>query len=126
MCQHCNWVELLQCAGLEMVVWVFEWVCIFEMDVDGVVAGQVVKAKEREESCTGASTLDEVHSTEAVAEHKSETNEHLDKHGIEDDTTKEGVWTRKDEQGDPKKAWKWLDCGCNSSGMSLAFPTGKV
>ena len=42
------------------------------------------------------------------------------------DRTKEGVWTRKDEQGGPKKAWKWLDWGCNMSGMSLAFLAGKV
>ncbi len=40
--------------------------------------------------------------------------------------TKEEVCTRKDEQGDPKKAWKWLDWGGNSSGRSLAFPVGKV
>jgi len=82
-----------------MVVWVVEWGCIFEMDVDGVVVvvGQVVEANERDESCTGASTPDEVHSTKVVAEHKSEMNEQLEKHGIEEDTTKEGVWTRKDE-----------------------------
>ena len=86
-----------------MVVWVAEWGYIFEMDVDGVVVGQVVEAKEWEECCT-PSTPNEVHSTEAVAEHKSETNEKMEKHGIEEDTTKEGVWTRKDEQGDPKKA----------------------
>jgi len=60
-----------------MVVRVVEWGCIFEMDVDGVVVGQVVEVKERDESCTGASTSDEVHSTEAVAEHKNETNEQL-------------------------------------------------
>ena len=42
MPQLCNWVELFQCAGLEMVVWVVKWGCIFEMDVDGVVVGQVV------------------------------------------------------------------------------------
>ena len=119
MPQLCNWVELFQCAGLEMVVWVVEWGCIFEMDVDGVVVGQVVEAKERDESCTGASTPDEVHSTEVVAEHKSETNEQMEEHGIVEDTTKEGVWTRKDEQGDPKKAWKWLDWGCNRSGCPL-------
>ena len=62
-----------------------------------VVDEQVVEENERDESCTGASTPDEVHSTEAVAKHKSETNEQLEKHGIEEDTTKEGVWTRKDE-----------------------------
>ena len=47
-------------------------------------------------------------------------------HDIEMDTTKEGVWTRKDERGDPKNAWKWLDWSYNESRMSLAFPTGKV
>ena len=50
-------------CGLEMVVQVVEWGYIFEMDVDGIVVGKVVEAKEREESCTGASTPDEVHST---------------------------------------------------------------
>ena len=39
MHQLCNWVKLLQWAGLEMVVRVVEWGCIFEMDVDGVVVG---------------------------------------------------------------------------------------
>jgi len=61
------------------------------------VVEQVVEAKEWEESCTKASTPDEVHSTEAVVEHKSETNEQLVEHGIEMDMTKEGVRTRKDE-----------------------------
>ena len=65
------------------MVWVVEWGCIFEMDVDGVVVGQVVEEKEWEESCTGASTPNEVNSTEVVAEHKSEMNEQLEKHGIE-------------------------------------------
>ena len=87
---------------------------------------QVVEAKEHDESCIGASTLDEVHSTEVLAEHESGTNEQLVEYDIEMDMTKEGVWTRKDEQGDPKKAWKWLDWDCNKSGMSLAFPAGNV
>ena len=146
-----------------MVVWVVEWGCIFEMDVDGVVAGQVVshyilaepacylgsssveqafgaalveqgamvaveqvvEEKERKECCTGATTLDEVHSTKDVAERRGEMDEQLVEHDIEEDTTKEGVWTRKDEQGNPKRAWKWLDRGYNRSGMSLAFPLGK-
>ena len=69
-----------------------------------VVDEQVVEEKKREECCIGASTPDEVHSTEAVAEHKSETNEQLVEHGIEMDMTKEGVWTRMDEQAVPKKA----------------------
>ena len=83
-----------------MVVWVVEWGCIFEMDVDGVVVGQafgvslleqeamvvdekMVKEKKREECCIGASTPDEVHSTEVVAEHKSETNEQLVGHSMD-------------------------------------------
>ena len=40
-----------------------------------VVVEQVVEEKEREESCTGASTPDEVHSTEIVAEHRGEMDE---------------------------------------------------
>jgi len=42
----------------------------------------VVEANEWEESCTGASTLDEVHSTEAMAKHKSEMNEKLVGHNM--------------------------------------------
>ena len=62
-----------------------------------VVVEQVVEEKQWEESCSGASTLDEVHSIDVVAEHKSEMNELLVEHGIEMDMTKEGVWTKKDE-----------------------------
>ena len=87
---------------------------------------QVVEEKEREEICTGASTPDEVHSTEAVAEHDNEMNEQLVENGIEMDMTKEAVWTRKDEHGDPNKAWKWLYWGFDMSGMSLVFPACKV
>ena len=47
-----------------------------------VVVEKVVKAKEREESCIGASTPDEVHSTEVVAEHENETSEQLVEYGI--------------------------------------------
>lgn len=31
--QHCKWVEILHCVGLEMVVQVVEWEWIYEMDV---------------------------------------------------------------------------------------------
>ena len=62
-----------------------------------VVVEQVVEEKEQEESCIGVSTPDEVHSNEAVAEHKSETNEQLEEPGFEEDMMKVGVWTRKDE-----------------------------
>jgi len=61
-----------------------------------------------------------------VAKYENEMSEQLVEYGIEKDMMKEGVWTRKDEQGDPKKAWKWLYWGCNKSGMSLASPTSKV
>lgn len=67
-----------------------------------------------------------VHSTEVVAEHESETNEQQVEYGIEMDKTKEEVWNRKDEQGDPKKACEWIGWGCNNFGMFLASPTGKV
>ena len=62
-----------------------------------VVVEQVVEEKEWEESCIGASTSDEVHSTEVIAECENETSEHLVEYGIKEDTTKEVVWTRKDE-----------------------------
>ena len=91
-----------------------------------VVVEQVVEAKWQEECCTGASTPVEVHSTEVVAGHESEMNEEEVEYGMDMDKTTEEVRTRKDEQGDPKKAWKWLDWGCNMSGMSLAFLAGKV
>ena len=91
-----------------------------------VVVEQVVEEKEWEESCIGASTAAEVHSTEVVAEHESKTNEQRFEYGIEMDMTKKGVQTRKDEQGDPKKVCVWIGWGCNKSGMSLAFLAGKV
>ena len=87
---------------------------------------QVVEAKEREGSCTGASTLNELHSTEVVAEHRIEMNERLVGHDIEMDRTKEEAWTRKDEREGPKKVWEWLGCSCNMPGMSLASPAGMI
>ena len=45
-----------------------------------------------------------MHSTEVVAERENETSEQLVEYDIEMDMTKEGVWTKKDEWGDPKKA----------------------
>ena len=44
------------------------------MDVDGVVVGRVVEAEEQEEGCIGASTPDEMHSTEVAAKHRVEMN----------------------------------------------------
>ena len=48
-----------------------------------VVVGQVVEAKEQEESCIGASTPDEMPSTEVAAKHRVEMNERLVGHDIE-------------------------------------------
>jgi len=91
-----------------------------------VVAELVVEEEWREESCIGASTSVEVHSTKVVAGHVSETNEQWVEHGIEVDKTTEEVRTRKDEQGDPKKACEQIGWGYNKLGMSLASPAGKV
>ena len=91
-----------------------------------VVVEQVVEAKWWEESCTRASTPVAVHSTEVVVEHENETNEQQVEYGIEVDMTKEGVQTRKDEWGDPKKVWEWIGWGCNMFGMSLSSPASKV
>ena len=38
----------------------------------------------------------------------------------------EEAQTRKDEQGDPKKACEQIGWGYNKLGMSLASPAGKV
>ena len=48
-----------------------------------VAVEQAVEENEREECCIGASTPDEVHSTEAVAEHKCEMNEQLVGHNMD-------------------------------------------
>ena len=48
-----------------------------------VVVEQVVEEKEWEECCTGATTLDEVHSTEPVAERRGEMDEQLVRHNME-------------------------------------------
>ena len=61
------------CWGLGLVEQAFE-VALEEQEVM-VVVELVVEAKWREECCAGASTPVEVHSTEAVAGHVSETNE---------------------------------------------------
>ena len=43
----------------------------------------MVEAEEREESCIGASTPDEMHSTKVAAEHRIEMNGWLVGHDIE-------------------------------------------
>ena len=57
----------------------------------------MVEEKEQEESSTGASTPNEMHSTEVLAKHRIEMHEQLVGHDIEMDMTKEEVWSRKDE-----------------------------
>ena len=91
-----------------------------------VVVELVVETEWWEESCIGASTPVEVHSTEVVAAHVSETSEQWVEYGIEMDKTTEEVRTKKDEQGDPKKVCEQIIWGHNKLGMSLASPAGKV
>jgi len=55
--QHCKWVELLQCVGMEMVVQVVEWEWIFEMDVVGV--GVVVDMNGRDNMELGMEDIEE-------------------------------------------------------------------
>ena len=42
------------------------------------------------------------------------------------DKTMEEAWTRKDDQGDPRKAWESSGWGCNKLEMPLASPADKV
>ena len=58
---------------------------------------QMVDVKEQEESCTRASTPNEMHFTEVVAEHRIEMHEQLVGHDIEMGRTKDVAWSRKDE-----------------------------
>ena len=48
-----------------------------------VAVEQVVEEKEREKCCTRGTTLDEVHSTEAVVECRDEMDEQLVGHNME-------------------------------------------
>jgi len=91
-----------------------------------VVSEPVMEVEWQEESCIGASTLVEVHSTEVVVGHVSETNEQWFEYGIEVDKTTEEMWTRKDEQGGPKKVCEKIGWDNNKLGMSLSSPTDKV
>ena len=57
-------------------------VALVEQEVT-VKVGYVVEAKEQEESCIGASTPDEMHSTKVATEHRIEMNGWLVGHDIE-------------------------------------------
>lgn len=72
MVPHYILVEPVYFLGLGSVEQAFV-VALVEHEVM-VVVEQVVEAKDREESCIWASTADEMHSTEVVADHRSEMN----------------------------------------------------
>ena len=57
--QHCKWVELLQCVGLEMVVQVVEWEWIFKMDVVRVGVVVVVEVDGRDNMELGMEDIEE-------------------------------------------------------------------
>jgi hypothetical protein len=88
MVPHYILVEPVCCSGSGSVEQAFG-VALVEQEAM-VVVEQVVEAKEWEESCTGASTPDEMHSTEVVAEHRIEMNEQLVGHDIEMDMDQGG------------------------------------
>ena len=81
MVPHYTLVEPIYCSGFNLAGKAF-WVALVDQKVT-VVVGQVVEAKEREESCIGASFPIEVHSTEVVAKHRIEMNGWLVGHDIE-------------------------------------------
>ena len=81
MVPHYTLDEPVYCLGSSTAGQVF-WVVLEEQEVT-VVDGKVVEVKEWEESCIRASTLDEVHSIEVVAEHRIEMNGWLVGHDIE-------------------------------------------
>ena len=82
-----------------------------------------MKEVKLENCCMGASTPGAVHSTEVVVEQMVEMTGWLAGSDTKMQRTKEGVYTRKDEQGVPKKVWLWFDLGCNMHGMTLACST---
>ena len=61
------------------------------------------------------------YSPDVVAEHKVEMIGWLVGIDTEMHRTKEGVYTRKDEHGVPKKVYMWFGWGCNMHGMTLAY-----
>ena len=54
---NCKWVELLPCVGLEMVVHVFEWEWIYDMNVVGIVV--VVEVDSRDSMELGMEDIEE-------------------------------------------------------------------
>ena len=81
MVPHYTLSKLVCCLGSDLAGQAFG-VALVEQKVT-VVVGQVVEAEELEESCIGASTPDEMHSTEVVVEHRIEMNGWLFGHDIE-------------------------------------------
>ena len=73
MVPHYILAKPVYCSGLGLVGQEFGLALVEQETM--VVVEQVVEAKEREESYIGASTHDEMHSTEVATEHKIEMNE---------------------------------------------------
>jgi len=99
---------------------------VLEEQEVAVVVEPVVEAKWWEECFIGFSTPFEVNSIEVVAGHEGKMNENELEYGMGMDKTTEEVWTKKDEQGGPKKVYEWIGWGYNKLGMSLASLTVKV
>jgi len=78
---HYTLTEPVYCSGSDLAGQAFG-VALVEQKVL-VVVGQVVEVEEWEESCIRASTPDEVHSIEVVAEHRIRMEEWLIGHDIE-------------------------------------------
>ena len=70
----------------------------------------------------GASTARVVHSTKAAVDYMDEMNGVVTRNGMEVKNTKEGVQTRRDEQGVPNMEWMCSSQGFNMHGMTLACP----
>ena len=81
MVPHYTLVEPICCSGLDLVGQASE-VALVKQKLS-IVVGKVVEAEEREESCIGASTRDEMHSTEVAAKHRIEMNGWVVGHDIE-------------------------------------------
>ena len=69
------------CSGSDLAQRAFG-VALVEQEVM-VVVGQVLEEKYLKESCIGASTPNEMHSTEVATEHRVKMNERLVGHDIE-------------------------------------------
>jgi len=72
MVPHYTLTEHVCCSGSDLARQAFR-IALVEKKVT-VVVGYVVEVEEREESCSGASTPDEMHSTKVATEHRIKMN----------------------------------------------------